>query len=217
MRSIRMVRLIAAALAASAGLLGTPAHAESATIDVAYPDYLVNSFDFVRCTTGNRCDLSLQSYLPPSWGCYEETVGGVTLFFTQCQVLIEARVTAQVVPNGHCLLSTINGLSVSFVSGVNAQIGGSWHQEVAFAPVPTSVTAVGITKFTVVMHGGGNLEGQFAGGGSLYGEFDLTFPGAGLKRDCKATTEGKLVPRTNSTVPRYDGSIIEIASSNPER
>jgi len=72
------------------------------------------------------------------------------------------------------------------------------------------VSSVGTTKYHVVMHGSGPFENQSVCAGSLYGEFDLTFPAPGLLRSCKSAAAGKLIPTLNATQSSFDGSVLHI-------
>lgn len=201
-----------------AGLLlaASPAWAD-VRVDTATPDWVTNDgTDKVTCTTGTSCGLNIQSYLPPVWGCYSETTAGVTLSFTQCQTYARGAVTATKVPNGPCVLTMIHALEVSFVSGIDSSIGGTWHQEATFVPVDN--TAVGTTKYHVTMHGSGPFEGQTVGAGSLYGTFDLNFPAPGvLRSSCKSAGAGTLIPTLNDTENRFDGSVLHVDADSVQQ
>lgn len=189
-------------------LAGSPARAD-VYADTAFPDWIVDSTDQVTCTSGTTCALNLESWTT-AWGCYSETVSGVTFVYTNCQTFASGTVTATKVPNGPCTLAMINSLQVSFSSGVNSSLGGTWHQSATFIPVDN--TSVGTTKYHVTMHGGGRYEGGSVGAGDLYGEFDLTFPAPGvLRSNCKSAAAGTLVPTLNDTVNRLDGTVIHLA------
>lgn len=202
-------------LGAVAGLLfvavGVPARADVYE-DTATPDWITDTTDRVSCTSGTRCSLNIQSYTT-DWGCYSEVVAGVPFAETYCQTFASGAVTATKVPNGPCALTMINSLQVSFVSGVNTSIGGTWHQSATFVPVDN--TSVGTTRYHVTMYGGGGYESASVGAGALYGEFDLTFPAPGvLRSSCKSAAAGTLVPTLNDSMGRDDGTVVHLSADS---
>jgi hypothetical protein len=211
MNVFRRPRTFAAIASALLFLLaGTPARAAT-NVDTAVPDWIEDSTDHVTCTSGSGCALSLQSWTT-AWGCYSETVAGAsgsgeTVPYTNCQVFVTGTVAATKVPNGPCALTMIDTLKVSFVSGLFAGLGGTWRQSATFVPVTN--TAVGTTKYHVVMHGGGPFESGSVGAGALHGDFDLNFPAPGMLRSSCMSAQGTLVP-TSTTSGRTDGTVIHI-------
>jgi hypothetical protein len=211
MTVFRRPRTFAAIVSALFLLAGSPARA-ALNADTAIPDWIEDSTDRVTCTSGSSCALNLQSWTN-AWGCYSETVAGLSgsgqpVAYTNCQVFASGTVTARTVSNGPCELTLIDALRVSFISGLFAGLGGTWHQSATFVPVTN--TAVGTTRYHVVMHGSGPFEAASVGAGGLHGEFDLNFPAPGVLRStCTSAAAGTLVP-TTSEPGRTDGTVIHI-------
>ncbi|MDQ1711157.1 MAG: hypothetical protein QOE45_607 [Frankiaceae bacterium] len=207
-------RTLAAVASALFLLAGSPARAD-VNVDTAAPDWIVDSTDSVACTSGSSCALKIQSWTT-AWGCYTETVNGVPLNYTNCQVFASGAVTATKVPNGPCAFTMINSLQISFISGINSSVGGTWHQAATFVAVENS--SVGTTKYHVTMHGGGGYESESIGAGALHGEFDLTFPAPGvLRSNCKSAAAGKLMPTLNDTSDRTDGTVIHLTADSVQQ
>lgn len=214
LKSVTRTRLLAVVAAATVMLVGAPARAD-VVVHTAIPDWIIDSTDRVTCPSGTTCSLRVQSWTPPSWGCFQETTAGITSSYTMCETYVSGTITATKVPNGPCALTMIRALQVSFISGIDRSIGGTWHQEATFVPKENS--SVGTTKYHVVMHGSGPFENQSVGAGSLYGEFDLTFPAPGLLRSCKSAAAGKLIPTLNATQSDFDGSVLHIDADSVQQ
>jgi hypothetical protein len=214
MNLLKRPRTLAAVASALFLLAGSPAKAD-VNVDTATPDWIIDSTDHVNCTNGSSCSLNLASWTT-DWGCYSETLSGVTFSDTFCQTFASGTVTATKAPNAPCSLTMINSLQISFVSGVNPSVGGTWHQAATFVAVDS--TSVGTTKYHVTMHGGGPYEGESLGAGALYGEFDLTFPAPGvLRSNCKSSAAGTLIPTLNDTENRFDGTVIHLSADSVQQ
>jgi hypothetical protein len=193
-------------------LAGAPYAHASVDVDTATPDWVVDANDSVSCTTGSSCSLKIQSYTTV-WGCYTEIIRGVTFADTNCQTFASGRVTAKIIPNGPCILTMDDALYVSFISGIEPALGGTWQQSATFVPVDNS--AVGTTRYHVTMHGGGRYASSSVGAGALHGELDLTFPAPGvLRSSCKSAAAGKLVPTVNDSTDRTDGTVVHLTADS---
>lgn len=212
-KAVTATRPLTAIVAATVLLMGVPARAD-VVVHTAIPDWVIDSSNKVACASGSGCTLAIRSWTSPNWGCYEETTAGITWSFTMCETYVSGGISTTRVPNGPCALTMIRGLRVMFVSGLEQAIGGTWFQDATF--VPTENSAVGTTRYRVVMHGSGPFQNQSVGAGSLAGEFDLTFPAPGLLRDCKAAGAGKLIPTVSSDSQqgRFDGSVLHIEADS---